>query len=206
MTTLASNTSNAGHAVTEPSVARTWGVVAKFKNPAELLHAAEAVKKAGYRYWDCHSPFPIHGMDAAMGINRTILPVIVFAAGATGTTLGFLLQSFTNSFDWSVWAVVWVTGYPFLISGKPLLSFPAFVPVIFELTILLSALTAAFGMLALNGLPELFHPLIKHPGFGRATDDGFFISVEARDPSFLRSKTSEFLASLGATSVEVVEP
>jgi len=129
----------------------------------------------------------------------------VFAAGATGCTLGFLLQSFTNSYDFSIWALVWVTGYPFLISGKPLLSFPAFVPVMFELTILLSALTAAFGMLAFNQLPELYHPLLKHPGFGRATDDRFFISIEARDPQFLRSKTGEFLKSLGASSVEVVE-
>jgi hypothetical protein len=100
--------------------------------------------------------------------------------------------------------LVWVTGYPFLISGKPLLSFPAFVPVMFELTILLSALTTAFGMLAFNQLPELYHPLLKHPGFGRATDDRFFVSIEARDPQFLRSKTGEFLKSLGASSVEVV--
>jgi hypothetical protein len=140
-----------------------------------------------------------------MGISRTILPVVVFGAGAAGCTLGFLLQSFTNSYDFSIWAMVWVTGYPFLISGKPLLSFPAFVPVMFELTILLSALTTAFGMLAFNQLPELYHPLLKHPGFGRATDDRFFISIEARDPQFLRSKTGEFLKSLGASSVEVVE-
>jgi len=169
------------------------------------MHAAEAVRKAGYRYWDCHSPFPIHGIDQAMGISRTILPVVVFGVGAAGCTLGVLLQSFTNSFDYSIWALVWVTGYPFLISGKPLLSFPAFVPVMFEVTILLSSLTAAFGMLAFNQLPELYHPLLKHPGFGRATDDGFFISIEARDPQFLRSKTGEFLRSLGASSVEVVE-
>lgn len=205
MTTIATPTSTTPHGATEPSVAQTWGVVARFANPAELLHAAEAVRKAGYRYWDCHSPYAIHGLDTAMGVNRTILPMVVFGAGATGAMLGFLLQSFTNSFDYSIWAMVWVTGYPFLISGKPLLSFPAFVPVIFELTILLSALTAAFGMLAFNQLPELYHPLLKHPGFGKATDDGFFVSVEARDPQFLRSKTGEFLKSLGASSVEVVE-
>ena len=205
MTTFATPTSTTAPASTEPSVAQTWGLVARFANPAELMHAAEAVRKAGYRYWDCHSPFPIHGIDHAMGISRTILPVVVFGAGAAGCTAGFLLQSFTNSFDFSIWALVWVTGYPFLISGKPLLSFPAFVPVMFELTILLSALTAAFGMLAFNQLPELYHPLLKHPGFGRATDDRFFISIEARDPQFLRSKTGEFLKSLGASSVEVVE-
>jgi len=205
MTTFATPSSTTAPASTETSVAQTWGLVARFANPAELMHAAEAVRKSGYRYWDCHSPFPVHGIDHAMGISRTILPVVVFGAGAAGCTLGFLLQSFTNSYDFSIWAMVWVTGYPFLISGKPLLSFPAFVPVMFELTILLSALTTAFGMLAFNQLPELYHPLLKHPGFGRATDDRFFISIEARDPQFLRSKTGEFLKSLGASSVEVVE-
>ncbi|MBM4110211.1 MAG: DUF3341 domain-containing protein [Phycisphaerae bacterium] len=205
MTTIATPSSTSGPASTEPSVAQTWGLVARFANPADLVHAAHEVRKTGYRYWDCHSPFPVHGIDPAMGINRTILPVVVFAAGATGCTLGFLLQAFTNSFGSSIWALVWVTGYPFMISGKPLLSVPAFVPVMFEVTILFSALTAAFGMLAFNQLPELYHPLLKHPGFGRATDDGFFISIEARDPQFLRSKTGEFLKSLGASSVEVVE-
>jgi hypothetical protein len=103
MTPFATPSSTTAPASTETSVAQTWGLVARFANPAELMHAAEAVRKAGYRYWDCHSPFPVHGIDHAMGISRTILPVVVFGAGAAGCTLGFLLQSFTNSFDFSIW-------------------------------------------------------------------------------------------------------
>ncbi|MSR17609.1 MAG: DUF3341 domain-containing protein [Phycisphaerales bacterium] len=184
---------------------RTWGIMAEFETPAAIFEAAGKVRDSGYRYWDCHVPFPVHNLDKQMGVRRTILPVIVFFAGLTGATLGFGLQAFTNSTDQSIWAFVWVTGYPFLISGKPLMSFPAFVPVIFELTVLLSALTAAFGMLALNGLPRLNHPLLASQRFRRSTDDRFFIVIEARDPKFLKSKTEAFLKTLGAHAVEVVE-
>ncbi len=185
--------------------AATYGIMAEFETPAQIMEAAKKVHAAGYRFWDCHTPFAVHGLDKAMGIKRTILPFLVLGAGATGATLGFTLQAFTNATGTSIWALVWVTGYPFLVSGKPLMSVPAWVPVIFELTILLSALSAAGLMLLLNGLPRLSHPLLANNRFRRATDDRFFIVIEARDPKFLRSKTEAFLKSLNAKSIEVVE-
>lgn len=182
-----------------------YGLMAEFRTPAEIIEAAKRVHAAGYRYWDCHVPFPVHGLDKAMGVRRTILPVLVFGAGATGAMVGFCLQAFTNAASFSIWALVWVTGYPFLISGKPLLSVPAWIPVIFELTILLSALSTAGLMLLMNNLPRLSHPLLANNRFRRASDDRFFVVIEARDPKFLRSKTEAFLKSLGASHVEVVE-
>ena len=140
-----------------------------------------------------------------MGIKPTILPVIVFFAGLTGTIVAFSLQTFTNATDWNFWAMVWVTGYPYLISGKPLLSLPAFIPVMFELTILFAALTAVFVMFIMNGLPRLHHPLFKNQRFAKVTDDRFFIVIEARDPQFFRDRTMRMLESLGAESVEEVE-
>lgn len=203
MTTLQPTT----HAHQAPAAAprRLACMLAEFENPAQLLEAAEKVRDAGYRYWDCHTPFPVHGLDRAMGIQRTILPVLVFCAGAAGCTTGLLLQLFTNSFGFTLWALVWVTGYPFLISGKPALSIPAFIPVIFELTILFSALSTVGLMLLMTGLPRLHNPLFTSERFRRASDDRFFISIDARDPRFYRSKTEHFLKSLGATAVEAVE-
>lgn len=182
-----------------------YGLMAEFETTADLMHAAERVRDEGFRWWDCHSPFPVHGLDRAMGIQPTILPILVFFAGATGTTLGFLLQAFTNSWSFTIWALVWVTGYPYLISGKPLLSVPAFIPVMFEVTILLSATGAVFLMLLMNGLPRLYHPLLKSDRFRRATDDRFFIVIEARDPKFSRTRTEALLRSLNPTAIEAVE-
>ena len=147
----------------------------------------------------------VHGLDQAMGIKRTILPVLVFGAGMTGTMIGFCLQAFTNAASFSIWALVWVTGYPFLISGKPLISLPAFIPVMFELTILLSALSAVGIMFLFNGLPRWNHPLLANKRFLRVTDDRFFIVIESRDPRFFASRTEQFLKDLGAKAVEMVE-
>ncbi|MBM4101169.1 MAG: DUF3341 domain-containing protein [Phycisphaerae bacterium] len=182
-----------------------YGLMAEFRTPAEIMDAAKRVHAAGYRYWDCHVPFPVHGLDKAMGVQRTILPVLVFGAGATGALVGFCLQAFTNAASFSIWALVWVTGYPFLISGKPLMSVPAWIPVIFELTVLVAALATAGLMLLMNDLPRLSHPLLANNRFRRASDDRFFVVIEARDPKFLRSKTEAFLKSLGPSHVEVVE-
>ena len=203
MTTFAPTTST-GHDA-PAARRRVHSVLAEFHDPHALMHAAEKVRDAGYRYWDCHTPFPVHGLDKAMGVQRTILPLLVFGAGMTGTTVGFILQAFTNASSISLWALVWVTGYPFLISGKPLLSLPAFIPVMFELTILLAATSCVGLMLLLNGLPWLSHPLLANKRFLRATDDRFFIVIESRDPRFFRSRTEEFLKSLGAKAVEAVE-
>jgi len=184
--------------------APAYGLIAEFKTPGEVLKAADEVRKAGYRWWDCCTPLPVHGLDGAMGIKPTILPVMVFFAGMTGTLAAFCLQAFTNAASFSIWALVWVTGYPYLISGKPLISLPAFIPVMFEVTILLAALTAVFGMFTMNGLPRLHHPLFNSDRFRRVTDDRFFVVIEARDPKYFRSRTEAFLESLGATAVEEV--
>ena len=170
-----------------------------------LISAVKEIRSAGYKISEVYTPFPVHGLDKAMGIQRTILPLLVFGAGLTGTTVGFVLQAFTNATSLSVWALVWVTGYPFLISGKPFLSLPAFIPVMFELTILLAATSCVGLMLLLNGLPWLSHPLLANKRFLRATDDRFFIVIQSRDPRFFRSRTEEFLKGLGAKAVEAVE-
>ncbi|MBI1304098.1 MAG: DUF3341 domain-containing protein [Phycisphaera sp.] len=185
--------------------AKLYGLIAEFETPGDLMAAAEKVRDAGYKWWDCHTPFPVHGLDKAMGIKRTILPVLVFGAGATGTFAAFLLQAFTNSWDFTIWAGVWVTGYPYLISGKPAMSLPAFIPVMFEVTILFAALTTVSMMFLFNGLPQLYHPLFRSNRFRRASNDRFFISIEARDPKFLPRKTEEFLKSLDPVAVEAVE-
>jgi len=164
------------------------------------------VREQGYRWWDCHVPFPVHGLDKAMGVKATILPILVFFGGLTGCTIGAILQWFTNAESFEIWAIVAVRGYDFMISGKPFASIPAWIPVIFELTILFSALSAAGLMLLLNGLPMLYHPTLKNAKFARATDDRFFVVIQARDPKFSRAKTEAFLESLDPLSIEVLEP
>ena len=173
--------------------AELYGYLVAFDNVDLLLAGAEAVRDAGYSKWDAHSPFVVHGLDDAMGIRPTKLPFVVFIAGATGCAAGILLQWFTNAFD-----------YPFLISGKPLFSLPANIPVAFELTILFAAIGALLGMLVFNGLPQLYHPLHTSRNFKRATNDLFFISIEAGDPKFDRDETKRLLESLGGSAVEEV--
>ena len=189
----------------DPNRPHMYGMIAEFETPAQILKAAEKVRAEGYKWWDCCTPFPVHGLDKAMGIRQTILPIIVFFMGMSGTLTAFVLQAFTNATDWSVWAMVWVTGYPYLISGKPLLSTPAFIPVMFELTILFSALTTVGLMFAFNGLPQLYHPLFRSKRFRRASDDRFFVVIEARDPRYFKARTSEFLKSLDPVAIEEVE-
>jgi hypothetical protein len=190
--------------VPKPMPARLYGVMAEFTTPAEITHAAEAVRNAGYKWWDCHVPFPVHGLDKAMGVRPTILPVLVFFGGLTGTLLALSLQIFTNASSIDL-SAIFLQGYPFKISGKPLISTPAFIPVTFELTVLLASLGAVGLMLLLNGLPRLYHPLFKSRRFARATDDRFFLVIEARDPKFSRTRTEEFLQSLHPASIEAVE-
>ncbi len=170
-----------------------YGYLVAFDNVDQLLAGAETVRDAGYIEWDTHTPFVVHGLDAAMGVRPTILPYIVFLGGLTGTICGILLQWYTNAFD-----------YPFLISGKPIFSLPANIPVAFETTILFAAISALVGMLALNKLPQLYHPLHSSRMFKKATDDQFMISVQARDPLFDRAKTRQLLESLGGSEVEEV--
>jgi len=170
------------------------GLVASFDKIDEFLAAVAKVRDAGFAKWDTHTPFVVHGLDSAMGIKPTKLPFLVFGAGLTGCTLGIALQWFTNVFD-----------YPYLISGKPIFSLPANIPVAFEMTILFAAISALLGMLAFNRLPQLSHPLHSSRLMKRATDDRFLISIEAADPNFDPIKTLELLESLEPLQVEAVE-
>ena len=177
------------------------GFLAEFETVDEILTAAEACRDKGLKAWDCHTPFPVHGLDRAMGVKQTILPWIVLGGGITGCFSGLLLQWFTNAFDGGFI----LHGYPFMVSGKPTFSLAIYIPVVFELTVLFSALACFGGMLALNNLPLLYHPVFRSARFARATDDRFFISIEATDKKFDAEGTGEFLAGLGATAVERLE-
>lgn len=178
-----------------------YGLAAEFKTSSGIYHAAEKVNAAGYRWFDCLVPFPVHGLDRAMGVKMTILPILVFFGGLTGLIVACSLQIFTNSLEIDLWAIVPIVGYQFDVSGKPLLGQAAFVPVAFELTVLFSALTAVFGMLVLNKLPMFYHPVLKHPALARATDDRFFLVIEARDPKFVRSEVEAFMKTLEPESI-----
>ncbi|MEC9476004.1 MAG: DUF3341 domain-containing protein [Planctomycetota bacterium] len=169
-------------------------MLAEFETADLLMEAATGVRDQGFRLWDCHTPYPVHGLDQAMGIRPTLLPWLVFGGGATGFTGGLLMQAWMNAVD-----------YPFLISGKPFWSIPASIPVAFELTILLSAFGAFGGMLLLNGLPRFYRPHFRSDRFRRATADRFFISIDGRDRQFDVQANSELLTGLGATAVEVIE-
>lgn len=168
-----------------------YGLLAEFDTPGELIDAARKVREAGYTEFDCYSPFPVHGIDEAIGIKRTILPALVFGGGCTGLILGLLLQWWTNSYDW-----------PWLISGKPTWSLPANIPIGFETTILLSVFTTFFGMWILNRLPQVWHPFFRLDRFARVTDDAFLLGIEARDAKFKAEGTAELLRSAGAIAVE----
>lgn len=169
------------------------GVAARFADATELVRAARGAHARGYRRMDAYSPFPIHEMDEALGVRRTILPMLVLAAGIAGCVGGFAMQYWMNAVD-----------YPLNIGGKPLVSWPQWVPVAFECTVLLAAMTAAFGMFALNGFPQPYHPMFNVRGFDRVTTDAFFLCIEADDPMFDAAETERFLKSLGASEVTEV--
>lgn len=173
---------------------KLFGALAEFDGVTSLVDACAKVRDAKYRRWDAHSPFPIHGIEKAMGIPPSKLGYVVFVVGLSGAIGGLLLQWWTNAVD-----------YPFIISGKPLFSWQAFVPVVFELMVLFSAFACFFGMLHFNRLPQLYHSLFRSERFERVTDDKFFISIEAADPRFDEVKTVQFLKDIGATHVELVE-
>jgi hypothetical protein len=171
-----------------------YGFLARFATAADLYHACERVRDAGFTRWDAHTPFPVHGLEKAMGLRRSLLPWIVLVMGLTGAALGFALQ-------WWVHA----SAYPLVISGKPYFSWPAFIPITFEVGVLFAALGAVLGMLGLNRLPMHYHPLFRSKVFEQVTDDAFFISIESWDPRFDPSTTGKMLESLGARSVELLE-
>lgn len=179
----------------EPVAApRLYGLVAEFESPGELVTASRRAREAGYRRMDAYSPFPIHELTAALGLRRTKLPLAVLVGGLLGAASALLMQWFSA-----------VVHYPLNVGGRPLASWPAFIPITFELTILFAAFFAVFGMLGRNGLPEPYHPIFNAPRFALASRDRFFLCIEARDPQFDPEATSRFLANLNARIVSEVE-
>ena len=178
------------------STRQPFAWVAEFKDATEIYHAAEKVRDAGFKKWDVHTPYPVHGMDHAMGLKKSWLSAIVLCGGLTGALTALFLQFFTQ-----------VNLYPTVVQGKPtnLNTIPAFFPVTFELTILLSAFATLFGLLGILMLPRLNHPLFSSELFKKFSDDGFIMVIESRDPKFQVEKTREFLEELGASSTELVE-
>jgi hypothetical protein len=180
--------------MTPADPAQHYGVLAEFDTPGRILRAARIVREEGYTRWDCFTPFPVHGLGRAMGLRDTRLPWAVLAAGVTGTCVALALQNWMH-----------VADYPLNVSGKPLFSLPAQIPIAFELTILFSALAAFVGMFAWNRLPRLHHPLFSSERFRRATTDRFFLVIEASDPAFDVVRTAELLRRAGGSAVEIVE-
>lgn len=173
---------------------KPYGVLAEFDNPADTLHAAENVRDAGFRYWDVYTPYPVHGMDKAMGLKNSKVGWFAFLGGVTGYTTGMVMIWFMNTFD-----------YPLVVGGKPMFSPYGAFPPSYELTILLGAFGSLFGMLFLNRLPRLHHPLLKHKHFALASHDRFFIVIECADPKYSESETRKLLAAAGSKRVELVE-
>ena len=169
-------------------------MLAEYDTPTACVRAAEKLRDAGYTKFDTHTPFPIHGMDKAMGLPDSRLGWIVFAMGLTGFSTAIFIIWYMNFFD-----------YPIVVGGKPPLSFPSMVPVAFELTVLFSAFGAVFGMFGLNKLPRHHHPVFESDRFRAATDDKFFVSVEYADPKFDAEKTKALLASAHPAHIEIIE-
>jgi hypothetical protein len=170
-----------------------WGLLAEFDDASALVAAAARVRDAGYKRIDAHTPLPVEELPEALGIKPTILPLLVLGGGLLGCVGGYLMQYYATN-----------VAYPLNVGGRPMHSWPMFVPITFELTVLLGGLTAVLGMLGLNGLPMPYHPLFNVPRFALATRDRFFLSIEARDRLFDRQETARFLRELGAREVSEV--
>ena len=173
-----------------------YGLMAEFETPEQVLEAARRARDEGYRRMDAYSPFAVEGLPELVmpSTHKVRLPAIVLAGGLTGTLTGLLLQWYPNS-----------VGYPLDIGGKPNFSWPAFIPIMFELTILFSALSAVFGMIVLNDLPQPYHPVFNAPRFDLASRDRFFLCIETRDPKFDMDRTKDFLIGLNPVDVTEVE-
>ena len=174
--------------------AKAYGLLAEFETTTDVMHAAEKVRDAGFRKWDVYTPFPIHGMDYAMGLKNSKVGWFGFLGGVTGYTTGMLMIWWMNAID-----------YKILIGGKPMFSPHGAFPPSYELTILFTAFGAIGGMLLLNRLPRLHHPLLKHKRFGLATHDKFYVVIETTDPKYSETETRKLLEAAGSKRIEMVE-
>lgn len=177
-----------------PPAPPVWGVMAEFPDVTSIYHAAHKVRDAGYSRWDVYSPVPIHGMPEAMGLGQSRITYIIGVGAITGVVSAVLLQFWPSAYD-----------YQTVVGGKPLAAWEPFMPIIFELGVLFSAFAAVFGMLGLNKLPMLYHPLLKKEKFLRVSDDRFVLAIEASDPKFDTDAARRMLTDLGATHVDLVE-
>ena len=173
---------------------KIYGLSAEFSDPDDLIHAAEKARAEGYRRMDAYTPFPVHGLSDAIGFEDHKVEWTVFIAGIGGAMTGIALELFAMWYD-----------YPLNVGGKPMIAWPQFIPVAYELTILFGAFGAVFGMLLYNGLPRLNHPIFNAPRFDFASQDRFFLCVERIDPKFDLEHTEAFLRGLGAQRVSIVE-
>jgi Protein of unknown function (DUF3341) len=176
-------------------IERPYGLMAEFDEPEPLLDAARRARDEGYRHMDAYAPMPVEGLAEAVGFRSNLVQRFVFIAGLAGAIGGF-------SLCW--WMTV--VAYPHIVAGRPLNSWPAYVPITFECMVLLACLTAVIGMLALNGLPQPYHPVFNAPQFERASRDRFFLCIESSDPFFDRDRTRAFLEGLHPLEVMEVEP
>ena len=174
-------------------MSRLWGLVAEFESPTTLLVAAHRVREEGYRRIDAHVPFAVDGLPEALGFGRTGIPSLVLCGALLGAAGGYFMQWY----GMAIW-------YPLNVGGRPLNSWPLFIPITFELAVLIGGLTAVAGMILLNRLPMPYHPLFNVPRFARATQDRFFLSIQATDRCFDRRATAELLRGLGAAEVSEV--
>lgn len=173
---------------------RPYALVAEYDTPAAAMHAAEQIRDAGYKRWDVHTPYPVHGMDGAMGLHNSKVGWFTFLGGTTGFSLGMLMIWWMGKVDYAI-----------PVGGKPLFS-PIFAfPVAYELTILLGAFGTLFGMFFLNRLPRHYHPLLKHPRFRNVTHDKIYIAIECVDPRYSDTETRQLLEKSGGRHIEVVE-
>jgi len=181
----------AAHQVEQARGRVAYGLVAEFASPEDVVAAARLAKEAGYRRMDAYTPFPVEGLSEALGHRDKLVPMIMLAGGLAGGIGGFGFLTWTTTVD-----------YTLNIGGRPLLAWPSFIPITFELTVLLSALAGIVGMFALNGLPEPYHPLFEAKNFDRASSDRFFLAIEARDPHYDSAETRAFLENLDPLGVE----
>ncbi len=174
-------------------MSKSFAIMAEYETPAEIMDAAKKVHAAGYEKWDVHSPFPIHGMDDAMGLKRSKLGYVIGAMGLTGALFGFGLQTWIHSIE-----------YPMNISGKPYFAYPAYAIITFELMVLFSAFGAVFGMMFFNRIPRFHHPVFYSEKFSDVSSDAFYVSIEIDDPKYDESGVIDFLKNIGGTEIEVL--